>query len=145
MILTFRAGEQFGDIVAAESPAQSHRPRIRAIGPGGRGIQDRIEPDPQGGVDHFLERLAELFGAPLRFGGNIRVKRQCCSHTSMMMPSKGVSRCRIGSSYTPGCANCAQAMSPKHLSRGQRLSCMRAARPLYCKHEFRFIRDEGIS
>ena len=65
MIFPLSAGEQLGDIVVTESPAQSHGTRFCAIGPRGRRIQDRIKSDPQGGVDHLLERLAEFFAPRL--------------------------------------------------------------------------------
>ena len=85
MIFPFGACEQLGDVVVTESPAQSHRPRFGAVRPGRRRIQDRIEADPQGGIDNLLERLAKLLRSPFRFSGYIRIERQRGSHSGIMM------------------------------------------------------------
>ena len=95
MVFSFGAGQQLRDIVVAESLAQSHGPRNCAIGLGWRRIQDRIQSEPQGFVDDFFNRLIELFGAPLHLRRNIRIQRQCGSHTGIMMSSLSMSRCII--------------------------------------------------
>lgn len=86
MALPLGVGDQLGDVIIAQAPAQPHWPRLGAIGLGGRRGEDFIQSDAQSGVDHFLEGLVQTGRPQPRFGGNIRVKRQSGSHAGIMMP-----------------------------------------------------------
>jgi len=85
VILSFGASKQFGNIVVAESLAQSHWPRFCAIRFGGRRIQNGVQPNPQGSVDYLFQRLIEFCRSPLHLSGDVRIKRQCGSHAGIMM------------------------------------------------------------
>ena len=86
MIFSLRAREEFADVVVTEALAQSERPRFRAIWLGGRRREDFIKANTQRGVDYFFERFAQLGRAFPRFGGNVRIERQCGSHAGIMTP-----------------------------------------------------------
>lgn len=85
MVFSLGGGDQFGNVVVAETTAQSHRSWLRAIRFRGGGRKNLIQAHTQRGVDHFLERFAQFGGASLCFGRNVGIKRQSGSHTGIMM------------------------------------------------------------
>src|SRR5436190_16896850 len=91
MVFSLGSGDQFGNIVVAEPPAQSERARFGAVRFRGGGRKNFIQPHAQSSVDHFLEWFAQFGGALLCFGRNVRIKRQCGSHAGIMMLSVGKS------------------------------------------------------
>ena len=92
MVLPFGPGKKFRDVVVAEAFAQAERTRLGAVGLRCGWSQNGIKARSQRHVYHFLERLAE-FGRPLSgLCRHVRVKRQCGSHTGIMMYHSMMSR-----------------------------------------------------
>ena len=74
MLFSLGAGQELGNIIVAESRAQSEWARVRTIRLGLRRLQDLIQPDPQRGVNDLLERLAEFGCALLRLSRDVGIQ-----------------------------------------------------------------------
>ena len=85
MILSFRAREQFGNIVVAETLPETERTSLRPVWLGWWRSQDFIKTRPQRCVNYFLERLLQFGRALLCFGRDVGIERQCGSHKGIMM------------------------------------------------------------
>jgi hypothetical protein len=85
MVFSLSGGDQLGDVVVAEAPAQTERPWFRAVRLGRWRRENLIKAYAKGRVNYFFKGLAQPGRAFLGFGGDVRVKRQSGSHAGIMM------------------------------------------------------------
>gem|GEM_PF-6211776 len=85
MVLPFGRGDQFGDVVVAETPSESQGARLRTIRFRSGRDENFVQSYAKGGVDHLLEGFPQSGSTFLGFGRNIGIERQGGSHVSIMM------------------------------------------------------------
>ena len=74
MVVSLGRGDQLGDIVVAEAPAEAHGARLGSIGLRRGRSENLVQTNAQRRIDHFFERFAQFGRALLRFGGNVRIQ-----------------------------------------------------------------------
>src|SRR5579859_4844338 len=92
MSLPFSVGKQLGNIVVAQAGTKAQRAGIRAIRLRYLGVEQFVETDAEGLVDHFFKGLAQSSRAALCLSRDIWIESQCGSHRGIMMSMSQESR-----------------------------------------------------
>jgi hypothetical protein len=85
VLLPFTQREQFRDIVIGRAGSKSERTPLGMVGFCLRLLQQFIQANAQGLVNHLFEWFAELSCAAFCFCSYVRVQSQCCSHANVIM------------------------------------------------------------